>query len=78
MEMKAIQGREKRWARREERREGQKDWGRAKKVDSKKTGYTGTSGTVSRCLTLVSCPFFDARKLEREKERRRWRRKKEK
>ena len=56
--------------------EGQKDGGRAKKVDRKKVGKAGTSGTVSHCLTLVSCPFFDAwngqrkREKEREKERR--------
>ena len=30
-------------------------------------GKAGTSGTVFHCLTLVSCPFFDARKLERGK-----------
>ena len=41
--------------------EGQKDAGRAKKVDREKVGKAGTSGTVSHCLTLVSCPFFDAR-----------------
>ena len=40
--------------------EGQKDGGRAKKVDREKVGKAGTSGTVSHCLTLVSCPFFDA------------------
>ena len=32
-------------------------------------GKAGTSGTVSHCLTLVSCPFFDARKDQRKRER---------
>ena len=41
--------------------EGHKDGGKAKKVDREKVGKAGTSGTVSHCLTLVSCPFFDAR-----------------
>ena len=59
------------------REEGQKDGGRAKKVDREKVGKAGTSGAVSHCLTLVSCPFFDAwndqreRKTEKEKERKR-------
>ena len=95
MEMKTIQRREKRWARRgcllslfgylplricmsllrcpEKRRRGTEGWGKAKKVDREKVGKAGMSGTVSHCLTLVSCPFFDARndqrKREREKER---------
>ena len=36
-----------------------------------KMGKARTSGTVSHCLTLVSCPFFNARKLERDKSRQR-------
>ena len=35
----------------------------------KRVGKAGTSGTVSHCLTLVSCPFFDARNDQRERER---------
>ena len=58
--------------------EGQKDGGRAKKVDREKVGKAGTSGTVSHCLTLVSCPFFDARNDQREREREREREKKRK
>ena len=64
MEMKAIQGREKRWTRQgrhvpssmpgKREGEGQKDGGRAKKVDREKVGKAGTSGTV--CNTMVSCP----------------------
>ena len=94
MEMKAMQGREKRWTRRgrllslfgylplvepacpffdarKREGEGQKDGGRAKKVDREKVGKAGTSGTVSHCLTLVSCPFcpfFDARNGQRKRE----------
>ena len=49
--------------------EGQKDGGRAKKVDREKVGKAGTSGTVSHCLTLVSCPFFDARNGQIKRER---------
>ena len=49
--------------------EGQKDGGRAKKVDIEKVGKAGTSGTVSHCLTLVSCPFFDARNGQRKREK---------
>ena len=92
MDMKAIQRREKRWARRgrllslfgclplrtcfpffdarKREREGQKDGGRAKKVDREKVGKAGTSGTVSHCLTLVFCPFFDARNDQRKRRRR--------
>ena len=47
------------------------DGGRAKKVDREKVGKAGTSGTVSHCLTLVSCPFcpfFDARNGQRKRE----------
>ena len=51
--------------------EGQKDGGRAMKVDREKVGKAGTSGTVSHCLTLVSCPFFDARNDQRKRERER-------
>ena len=51
------------------REEGQKDGGRAKKVDREKVGKAGTSGTVSHCLTLVSCPFFDAWNDQREREK---------
>ena len=29
----------------------------------------GTSVTVSHCLTLVSCPFFDARNGQRKREK---------
>ena len=53
MEMKAIQGREKRWTRRgrhvpssmpgKREGEGQKDGGRAMKVDREKVGKAGTS-----------------------------------
>ena len=43
--------------------------GRAKKVDREKVGKAGTSGTVSHYLTLVSCPFFDARTDQRKKEK---------
>ena len=43
--------------------------GRAKKVDREKVGKAGTSGTVSHCLTLVSCPFFDARNDQRKREK---------
>ena len=39
-------------------------------MDREKVGKAGTSGTVSHCLTLVSCPFFDARNGQRKKERR--------
>ena len=60
----------------EKRGEGQKDGGRAKKVDREKVGKAGTSGRVSHCLTLVSCPFFDARNDQRERERRRRKEKK--
>ena len=42
-------------------KERDRSGGRAKKVDREKVGKAGTSGTVSHCLTLVSCPFFDAR-----------------
>jgi len=41
----------------EKERPGQKDEGRAKKVDREKVGKAGTSGTVSHCLTLVSVTF---------------------
>ena len=43
-----------------EERDRTEDGGRAKKVDREKVGKAGTSGRVSHCLTLVSCPFFDA------------------
>ena len=93
MEMKAIQGREKRWARARTSAEpvrlsatsvesacpffdarkrggmGQKDGGMAKKVDREEMGKAGTSGTVSHCFTLVSCPFFDARNDQRKRAR---------
>ena len=49
--------------------EGQKDGGRANKVDREKVGKAGTSSTVSHRLTLVSCPFFDARNDQRKRER---------
>ena len=42
--------------------------GKAKKVDREKVGKAGTSGTVSYCLSLVSCPFFDARNDQRKRE----------
>ena len=35
----------------------------------KRVGKAGTSGTVSHCLTLVSCPFFDARNDQRKREK---------
>ena len=53
----------------EKRRRGTEGWGKAKKVDREKVGKAGTSGTVSHCLTLVSCPFFDARNGQRKRER---------
>ena len=53
----------------EKERPGQKDEGRAKKVDREKVGKAGTSGTVSHCLTLVSCPFFDARNDQKKREK---------
>ena len=39
------------------------------KVDREKVGKAETSGTVSHCLTLVSCPFFDARNDQRKRKR---------
>ena len=33
-------------------------------------GKAGASGTVSYCLTLVTCPFFDARNDQRKREKR--------
>ena len=54
----------------EKRRRGTEGGGRAKKVDREKVCKAGTSGTVSHGLTLVSCPFFDARNDQRERERR--------
>ena len=98
--MKAIQGREKRWARRgrllslfgclllqsnlhvlssmpgkekeRDRRMGERPRKSVdRKKEKKKVGKAGTSGTVSQCLTLVSCPFFDARNDQRERERER-------
>ena len=36
----------------------------------KRVGKVGTSGTVSHCVTLVSCPFFDTRNDQRERRRR--------
>ena len=39
------------------------------KVDREKVGKAGTSGTVSHCLTLVSCTFFDARNGEQKREK---------
>ena len=94
MEMKAMQGREKRWARRgrllslfcylplvesacpffdarKREGEGQKDGGRAKKVDREEMGKAGTSGTVSPCLKIGLLPFFDARNDQRKQERER-------
>ena len=41
---------------------GQKKW------IEKKVGKAGTSDTVSHCLTLVSCPSFDARNDQRKRE----------
>ena len=58
--------------------EGQKDAGRAKKVDREKVGKAGTSGTVSHCLTLVSCPFFNARNGRRKREREKGKQKRKK
>ena len=37
-------------------------------VDREKMGKAGMSGTVSHRLILVSCPFFDVQKLEKERE----------
>ena len=39
-----------------------------KKWIEKKVGKAGTSDTVSHCLTLVSCPSFDARNDQRKRE----------
>ena len=44
-------------------------------MDREKVGKAGTLGTVSHCLTLVSCPFFDARNDQRETDREREREK---
>ena len=55
----------------EKRGEGQKDGEGPRKWIEKKVGKAGTSGTVSHCLTLVSCPFFDAWNDQRKRERRR-------
>ena len=44
---------------------------RRRKWIENKVGKAGTSGTVSHCLTLVSCPIFDARNDHRKRERRR-------
>ena len=43
----------------------------ARKWIEKRVGKVGTSGTVSHCVTLVSCPFFVARNDQRERERER-------
>ena len=43
----------------------------ARKLIEKRVGKVGTSGTVSHCVTLVSCPFFVARNDQRERERER-------
>ena len=51
----------------EQEKERDRRRGKAKKVDREKVGKAGTSGTVSHCLTLVSCPFFDARNGQRKK-----------
>ena len=53
------------------KRRGTEGWGRAKKVDREKVCKAGTSGTVSHCPTLASCPFFDARNDQREDEKER-------
>ena len=53
----------------EKRRRRTEGWGKSQKVDREKMGKAGTSGTVSHCLTMVSCPFFDARKDQRKRER---------
>ena len=34
-----------------------------------RVGKAGTSGTVSHCLTLVSCPFFDTPNDQRRREK---------
>ena len=41
----------------------------ARKLIEKRVGKVGTSGTVSHCVTLVCCPFFDAREREGQGER---------
>ena len=89
MEMKAIQGREKRWARRgrllslfgylplricmsllrcPEKRRGTEGWGKGQESGQRKDGQGGDV-RYSFCLTLVSCPFFDARTVIREREK---------
>ena len=42
---------------------------RPRKWIEKRMGKAGTSGTASHCLTLVSCPFFDARNGQRKREK---------
>ena len=100
--MKAIQGREKRWARQgrllslfgclplkicmsllrcpEKRRRWTEGSGKGQESGQRKGGQGGDqpSGTVSHCLTLVSCPFFDARNDQRKTEKERRRRKEKK
>ena len=52
--------------------EGQKDGGKGQESGYReKVGKAGMSGTVSHCLTLVCCPFIDARNDQRETERER-------
>ena len=53
------------------KRRGTEGWEGPRKWIEKKVGKAGASGTVSHCLTLVSCPFFDARNDQRKRERRR-------
>ena len=36
-------------------------------MDREKVGKAGMSGTVFHCLTLVSCPFFDAQNDQRKR-----------
>ena len=40
-----------------------------RKWTEKRVGKAGTSGTVSHCVTLVSCPLFDARNDQRKREK---------
>ena len=47
-------------------------------MDREKVGKAGTSATVSHCLTLVSCPFFNARNDQRKREKSKQQRENEK
>ena len=59
----------------EKRRRGTEGWGKGQESGQRKVGQ-GRDVRYSFCLTLVSCSFFDARTVirerEKEKERKRW------